>query len=68
MIAKFDASALMLITCYVAPTMGRDPELRRYEGGDKQVGYHADVCGCCENAALPLISPSLRQIRTSRGR
>ena len=41
-----------------------DPELKTNEGtteGDKQVGYHADVCGGCENAALPLISPSPRQ-------
>ena len=28
---------------------------------DKQIGCHADVCGGCENAALPLISPSARQ-------
>ena len=32
--------------------------------GDKQVGCHADVCGGCENAALPLISPSPRQHQT----
>lgn len=47
-----------LIACY-------DPELKRNEGRtrdrDKQVGCHADVSGGCENAALPLISPSPRQ-------
>lgn len=32
---------------------------------DKQVGCHADVCGGCEIATLPLISPSPRQHQAS---